>query len=532
MRTILNALFLGLLAIVCSQVSAQNSSIFRLESSQKSPASDKTEAEEVAIREQLDDFDKAYRFKQPTTTLYDSLLLNTHGFKPGEVPRYSPEVYRKRLYEIPAVIPMDYNEYVQRYIQVYGFQKRDQVSRMLGLSRVYFPIYEETFDRMGLPMELKYLSLVESALNPHARSRVGATGLWQFMLATGRLYGLDVNSFVDERKDPYKSTEAAAQYLKNAYDEFDDWLLAIASYNCGAGNVRKAIRRSGGKQNFWEIRQYLPRETAGYVPAFIAATYIFHYASAHNIYPTYVDFTMEVDTLHLHQLDITLEELAKETGADLDELRALNPELKLDRVPYTSHRYVLRVPAQVGDRFAAKQREIVAQYGQKRDQVHPSQQASPVLLASNSGSSRGSNSRSAAPAPETYSPKPGETLVYYTVRSGDVVGAIAEKYQVSPRQIAAWNDLRRYRISLGQKLKIYTTPEVARQAGARPRSTLASQPSTASLAGPVLYHTVKRNETLWGIANKYDGVTVETILALNKGLRPSDLKTGQSIRIR
>lgn len=237
------------------------------------------ESEVKPIDAQLQGFVKNYKYPRPTTRSYDTLLHNTEKHTPKEIPTYKPTTIGRRLYELPTTIPMDYNSYVKRYIDVYTKQRRDQTAKMLGLTRVYFPIFEEHLDRMEMPIELKYLPVVESALNPHARSRVGATGLWQFMLSTGRLYGLNVNSYVDERKDPYKSTEAALRYLKRSYEEFGDWLLAIASYNCGPGNVRKAIRRSGGKRTFWEIRPYLPRETRGYVPAFIAVNYAFNYAS-------------------------------------------------------------------------------------------------------------------------------------------------------------------------------------------------------------------------------------------------------------
>ncbi|MEM7659374.1 MAG: lytic transglycosylase domain-containing protein, partial [Bacteroidota bacterium] len=273
--------------------------------------------EKKALDKQMDDFVKHYHYDSPTTTTYDSILLNTHGFQSDEVPKYSAEVIQARLNELPMVISMDYNIFVQRYIDTYSLRRRDQVSRMMGLAKVYFPMFEQELDKRDMPLELKYLAVVESALNPHARSHVGATGMWQFMLGTAKMYGLKVNSFVDERKDPYKSTNAALDYLSASKEEFGDWLLAIASYNCGPGNVRKAILRSGGKRNFWEIRKYLPRETRGYVPAFIAAAYVFEHASDHNIYPTYVDYDYRADTLELRNLDITLSEIANMCKVDV-----------------------------------------------------------------------------------------------------------------------------------------------------------------------------------------------------------------------
>lgn len=481
---------------------------------------------EDPVAEQIDELKRDYSFSRTTTSTYDTLLLNTQGFRSAEVPTYTASTIRSRMYELPTIIPLDYNVFVQRYIDVYTVKKRDQTARMMGLSKVYFPMFEEQLDRAGLPLELKYLSVVESALNPHARSRVGATGLWQFMLGTAKMYNLEVNSYVDERCDPLKSTDAATRYLKNAYNEFGDWLLAIASYNCGSGNVRKAIARSGGKRNFWEIMEYLPRETRGYVPAFVAATYAFEYASEHNIYPIYVDFDLGQDTLHISRLDITLQEIAELTRTDFEVLKNLNPELKVDRIPYSSEPYILKVPTSTAVAFAANERQIASQYGKRRENF------APVNLTYVSSSTSGSV---ASRSSESYIPK-GTSVVYYTVRSGDVVGAIAEKYNVTPAQIADWNDLRRYRIKAGQKLKIYTSKSVAQQAGARQ--------ITPSLAGPVaapktsvantkiVTHTVRSGETLWGIANQYDGVNVETILALNQGVNAKNLKAGQKIRVR
>jgi membrane-bound lytic murein transglycosylase D len=416
----------------------------------------------------LQSFDEHFTYKNPSSSRYDTLLYNTGKFRADEVPRYNQSVTQQRLYDLPMVISMDYNVYVQRYIDVYSVQRREQVSRMLGLARVYFPIFEEELDRAGMPMELKYLSVVESALDPHARSRVGATGLWQFMLSTGRLYGLKVDSYVDERKDPVKSTRAALRYLQEAYNEYGDWLLAIAAYNCGPGNVRKAIARSGGKKNFWQIREYLPRETRGYVPAYIAATYVFNYAAEHNIYPTYVDFSFHQDTLHLRRMDITLSEIAKLSNTDVHTLKNLNPELKLDRIPYSARPYVLRVPPQTAQYFASNQRMITMQYGKRRDQYieptpHQSVAGTPVRNT------------------HSYDPPAGKKLVYYTVQSGDAVSTIAEKFGVSSRQIAAWNNLRRYRIRAGQRLKIYTSPSQAKQAS---RTRNVPKATTSRPAGP------------------------------------------------
>ena len=498
------------------------------------------EIESGRIEEQLALFNQDYQFPNPKSDPYDTLLLTGRRFQPNEVPRYPANVISQRLYDLPMVISMDYNSYVARYIDVYTVHRRQQVSRMLGLSRVYFPMFEEHLDRMGMPLELKYLSVVESALNPHARSRVGATGLWQFMLGTAQMYGLRVDTYVDERKDPEKSTMAALRYLQNSYQEFGDWLLAIASYNCGPGNVRKAIRRAGGSGDFWAIMEYLPRETRGYVPAFIAATYAFNYAAEHNIFPIYPEFSLDNDTIHLTRIDITLAELSDELRVDLNLLRAMNPELKLDRVPYQAQPYVLRVPPVVAVRYAERERELKAKFGQKRDQLPPEVAAryaaeQVVNPAATSGGSSSSAGESSAPS--------GKILVYYTVRNGDVVGNIADKYGVTARQISDWNDLRRYRIRAGQKLKIYTTKEKAEAAGARttPTATAAAAPTRSAAPAPVsptassgqaIYHKVQAGDTLWGIARQYAGATVANIQTLNPGIDASDLKVGQLVRVK
>lgn len=468
------------------------------------------EPEEDPIEELLDSLMVHYQYDFTSSTAYDTLILNTRNYRSNAIPTFSTDVIQTRLKSVPAIIPMDHNRYVQAYINMYTQRRRELVSRMLGLQKVYFPIFEQELDRMGMPMELKYLSVVESALNPHARSRVGATGLWQFMYGTAREYGLKVNTFVDERKDPYKSTVAALKYLQNAYNEFGDWLVAIASYNCGIGNVRKAIRRSGGKRNFWAIRPYLPRETSGYVPAFIAAVYTFEYASEHNLYPVYVEMDLNQDTLHLREIDITLKDIADMTGASLTELVNMNPELKLQRIPYSHETYVLRVPEEVALYFAENHAQIMTAYGKKRNH-----QASDNVIYS------------------TLDPydKPKGKLHYYTVQPGDVVGSIAERYGVSARQIAYWNNLRRYRIRVGQRLRIYSNKRVIaenRQVS-KPAATVAV---SAPTPGPAVFHTVQKGETLWNISQQYPGTSITQIQRLNPGLKASSLKIGQRIRVK
>jgi membrane-bound lytic murein transglycosylase D len=479
-----------------------------------------TEAsEDEAIEEGLDSMDIHYTFDNPSSSIYDTIIFNKYNFRSDEVPSYRDDVYAKRLHDIPAVIPMDFNPKVKRFIELYTRERREQMSKMLGLSEVYFPIFEEALDRERMPIELKYLPIVESALNPHARSRVGATGLWQFMIATGRQYGLTVNSYVDERKNPYKSTEAALRYLKNSYEEYGDWLLAIASYNCGPGNVRKAIARSGGKKDFWAIMQYLPRETRGYVPAFIAATYAFEYASEHNLYPVYVNFDYRSDTIHIRNMDISLEEIADMSQTKVEILKQLNPELQRGHIPYSSQTYVLRAPYRVTEYFAAFPISIREKYGMKRD-AYENRHTATASFTSSASSSSSSSYQPTYPS--------NSKLHYHTVKEGEVVGAIAEAYHVSTRSIANWNNLYRYRIKVGQKLKIYTDSKPER---VKTIAENTAAPSPQPTSNGTFYH-VRRGDTLWDISKKYSGTSPNSILGLNPGVNARDLKPGMSIRVK
>jgi membrane-bound lytic murein transglycosylase D len=253
---------------------------------------------------------------------FNSISNNETGITSiKDVPNYSDEIYEQRIGKIYSPIPLVYNEEVKKYIDLYAFKRRGLTSRVMGLSELYFPLFEEILDKEGLPMEFKYLSIVESALNPIAVSKMGATGLWQFMYNTGKMYNLKIDSYYDERMDPIKATHAACRYFKNMYDIYGDWLLVIAAYNCGPGNVNKAIRRSGGKTNFWEIAKFLPAETRGYVPAFIAVTYVMNYASEHQIFPVQPAYNyFEVDTLAVDK-SVSLKKISAAVNFPLDVIK-------------------------------------------------------------------------------------------------------------------------------------------------------------------------------------------------------------------
>ena len=289
-----------------------------------------------------------------------------------ENPTFDRDIYLERLKRMPTIMEMPYNDVVQKFLDRYSGRLRHSVSYMLGACNFYMPIFEEALEAYGLPLELKYLPVIESALNPKAVSRVGATGLWQFMLTTGKQYGLEVNSLVDERRDPVKASYAAAHYLSDLYKVFGDWSLVIASYNCGPGNINKAIHRAGGVKDYWQIYPYLPRETRGYVPAFIAANYIMTYYSAHNICPLRTRLPLKTDTVVVSR-NVHLQQVAAVLGIDIDMLRTLNPEYRRDVVPGLTKPSAIKLAMNDVTRFIDNQDSIynynASELLSKRDEV-------------------------------------------------------------------------------------------------------------------------------------------------------------------
>ncbi len=351
-------------------------------------------------------------------------------------------VLMRRLRDMNSFITLPYNETVKNYMILYSEKMPRRMGEVMGLSEYYMPIFEETFRRYDLPEELKYLAIIESALNPRAESRVGALGLWQFMFRTAKSYGLRIDSYIDERMDPILSADAAARYLRDAYRIFKDWPLAISSYNCGSGNVNKAIKRAGGKKDFWAIYDYLPRETRGYVPAMVGAMYAFRYAGEYGLTAEPAAIPTYVDTLHVRK-NLHLTQVSEVLGIPLDDLRDLNPQYYKDIVPGASAPEVLRLPFNYTSAFLdmedkiyeyRKQELFTAAVQDGRDAVSAGRQAKTTRpSASSSGSGQ---------------------WVYYTVKSGDVLGKIARRYHTSVKQIKTWNNLKSDRISIGQKLKV------------------------------------------------------------------------------
>ena len=350
-----------------------------------------------------------------------------------ENPTFTPEEYIERLRRMPTIMEMGYNDIVQRFIDRYMGRLRHSVSYMLGAANFYVPIFEEALEAYQVPLELKYLPVIESALNPKAVSRVGATGLWQFMPGTGKLFGLEINSLVDERMDPIKATDAACRFLSSMYNVYHDWNLVIAAYNCGSGNVNKAIRRAGGKRDFWSIYPFLPRETRNYVPIFIAANYAMNYGHEHGICKAPVEKAMITDTIRTTQR-LHLQQVSDNLGIKIEELRRLNPQYSRDILPGGTP-YALCLPAEKVGLYIDLQDTILAY---KADSLINNRRAEIDMakVTSISGAYRVNG------------------VTYYTIKNGDTLGGIAKKFHCTVKQLQQWNGLKNDNIRAGKKLKI------------------------------------------------------------------------------
>ena len=351
----------------------------------------------------------------------------------GVNPEFDKETYIHRLQRLPNVIEMPYNEVVRKFIDQYTGRLRRTVSIILGASNFYTPIFEEALEAYQLPLELKYLPVIESALNPTAVSRAGAVGLWQFMITTGKQYGLEVTSLIDERRDPIKSSYAAAHYLKDLYDIFGDWTLVIASYNCGPNNVRKAISRAGGAKDYWQIYPYLPAETRGYVPAFIAANYVMNYYCDHNICPAGTTLPASTDTVSITR-NLHFDQLAGKCNVKEEEVRALNPQYRTALIPGDSHNCTLRLPTAAMAAFVAEGDSI---YNWRATELLTSRREVEINQAQPSGRTRGGR---------------GGTRV--TVRKGDTLGAIAKRNRTTVAKLRSLNGIRGNNIRAGQKIRV------------------------------------------------------------------------------
>jgi len=437
--------------------------------------------------------------------------LNIYNYDKDSVPTFDSATYAARFAKLNANSPFSivYNNYITGYINLYAKRRKKITAKMLGLAPIYFPLFEENLDKYNLPLELKYLPIVESALNPKAKSRVGATGLWQFMYRTGKMYGLEVTSYYDERSDIHKSTDAACQYLKKLHSMYNDWDLALAAYNCGPGNVNKAIRRSGGKKSYWEIRAFLPRETRGYVPAFMAVNYIMNYSTEHNIYPVVPDVScFKTDTIGVAD-HVSFAQISEALDIPLEYVEYLNPTYKQSFIPNSGKANTLCLPVEkIGD-FLANEKAI---YSHKTIQDIKDS----IAVAQN---------KVIAPANR------GKATVY-TVRSGDVLGTIAQRYHCRVSQIKDWNNLYSDRLRIGQKLYIYAKSSYAVQNKKKAEVNRKKTQAATSSDGKHLYYTIKQGDNLWDIANKYEGVSVEQLQKLNQEVNFKNLKLGTKIKIK
>ncbi len=422
-------------------------------------------------------------------------------FAPDSVPEFSDKVYRERLKKLDQASPfkLDYNPYVKGYLELYANRRRGTVSRMLGLASTYFPMFEEKLAKNNMPLELKYLAIVESALNPSAKSRAGAMGLWQFMYGTGKLMGLEINSYVDERCDPDKATDAAIAYLKYLYKYFgNDWHLALAGYNAGPGNVNKAIRRSGGKRDYWELRPYLPKETNGYVPAFIAVNYIMNHHRDHNIKPIQAKYhRYEIDSIYVRQ-EMTFKQISEVLGIEIAELEVLNPMYITGFIPAKWKPLPVYLPkSYIGD-FIVNE---------------------PLLYRYVTGGW-------AEPPIDSNKVQQGYFAQYHKVGRTESLEFLSLKYKVEVDTLVAWNQLgEKNRLFLGQNLVIYTKDAALVEPKPKPEPKIET-PTQA----PAQYHTVRSGETLWAVARKYN-TTPEAIKAKN-GLKSDGLQVGQRLKIK
>ena len=522
----------------------------------KKYATGKFLAEDSPVAKALDSLAFIKIYSQQYLTL-DSSKFKGNGYKPGTTPVVPDSVIKKRLAILNSETPIElsYNKEVKSFINLYAVRKRLLTEKVLGLSEIYFPMFEEILDRYDMPLELKYLAVVESALNAHAGSNKGAKGLWQFMYGTGKVYGLKVTSMVDDRYDPYKETVAACEHLQDLYDIYGDWSLAMAAYNSGAGNVNRAIRRAGGVKNYWAVWPFLPRETRGYVPAFIAVTYIMNYPTEHNLYPMRPNmFFFDIDTVHVSDV-LAFDQLNEMLHVPMEELKFLNPQYKKDIIPAVNgKKYVLRLPRKyiadfinnedslymyktikglehdklmaevkkAGNRnihivrsgeslglIAKKYHVYVSQIKRwnhlRSNTIYPGQK---LVLFGYSGGSSGSSHKTPV--------KRSTKKSYHYVKSGENLGLIAKKYKCSVTDLKEWNSLRGSTIHPGQKLYVYKPDKKSK---------------TSYKKGKYMYHVVQKGDTLWDIAKEYDGVTVDQIKRLNNIRNTHRLKPGQKIKI-
>jgi len=547
----------------------------------------------------------------PVAAMLDSLatlrifesksFLNTNAnqssrsYSDNDIIYFPDSVYRERITDMSLQSPFEYvyNTEVRNFIDLYAYRKRGLTERILGLSQIYFPLFEEQLDKYHMPLELKYLAVIESALNPIANSRAGAKGLWQFMYGTGKVYGLKISSYVDDRFDPIKSTIAACEHLTDLYNIYGNWSLALAAYNSGAGNVNKAIRRSGGAKNFWIIQKYLPKETRSYVPAFIAASYVLTYASEHHISPIDPGILFyEIDTVIVRN-PISFDQLSEMLNIPL-EIQFLNPAYKKGIIPATcDNPYVLRLRKQkIADfinnesalycyktkkgmerdslqslvyyntrettEYVVKKGETIGSIAKKfhmsvadikslnnlqKSYVKPKQRLfvfsgppkgkAPEKLTVSTPPPADSNAKTVEPGAET-----PQVITTHTVKKGETLNKISVMYGITVDNLVKWNNLSSHNIIIGQKLKLKGTAGAPITKTETEKTTVKTGTTATKTAQKksgtsqkYIYHTIQPGDNLWDIAEKYDGATVAQIKKLNNITNAQRLKPGQKIKV-
>jgi membrane-bound lytic murein transglycosylase D len=411
------------------------------------------------------------------------------------------DLLKERLALLNQKTPFNlaYNPDLEKVINSYLSYRRKYFPQLLARAKYYFPMFEKYLDEYDIPLEMKFLAIVESALLPQIKSRAGATGLWQFMYGTGKQFDLKVSSYVDERQDPVKSTIAACKYLSQLYKVFGDWDLALAAYNSGPGNVSKAIKRSGGNKNYWNIRPYLPRETASYVPAFYATMYIFEYAEAHNIYSELPQFfNFETDTIQVKRT-IGFDHITEILNVEEDVISFLNPVYKLNIIPFVKdHKYVVRLPKDKIIEFLDKEKEIYA-------------------LADADEASR------EKPIPKYFEM---DNSIRYKVKSGDFLGKIANKFGVRVSDIKRWNTLKTSNLKIGQRLTIFSRKVTPTSA-----ESVSKKDTSSTEKGSYEVYTVQKGDSLWTISKKFKNVSIEEIKKWNNIWSAKSLKVGTKLKI-
>ncbi len=452
------------------------------------------------------EIDKKWMSSWGNSSIQDttSLIVEIDSLKNIVIEDLPTDTLKQRLAFLNSRTPfhVEYNPSLERIIKHYLKNRKKTLADLMGRAAYYFPMFEEHLDKYNIPLEIKYLAIVESALKPTATSRVGAKGLWQFMYTTGINYDLKVSSYVDERYDPIKSTEAACKYLSKLYNIFDDWDLALAAYNSGPGNVSKAIRRSGGKKNYWNIRHYLPRETAGYLPAFYATLYIFEYADEHQIYPKNVlSNFFETDTILVKQ-QVSFEQINRLLKTDKELINFLNPQYKLKIIPYVKDRnYTLRLPTFMAGTFVSNE-EMIYAYAKADD------------------------AKREKPLPKYFE---ASNRIRYRVRSGDYLGKIARRYGVSVSSIKRWNGLKNNNLRVGQRLTIYPRKPMASSSKSAKTTTKSNKQAISK--DKYTTYVVKSGDSLWLISQKFSSVSVDQIKNWNNIWGSNNIKPGTKLKI-